>query len=562
MATRPGDRRAQAALAAATMVLLLAGLGATDLWAPDEPRIGQISEELRSMQHGAAGLVLLHANGQPYTQKPPLYYWLAAGFGALRGAFVGEWAARLPSALAGLACVWGTVAFGRSLFGDLRVALWSGALLLTVFRFAHLARRAQFDVLLTLLEGAALFAFWRIETGQGKRTTNLVALHAALGLALLTKGPVGLLPFLGIAAYLVWEKRGRELRALLPPWSLGLSLLPAALWGGAAIALAPDGFVDEAIGRNLIGRFFGGASHARPFYYFALQFPLDFLPWTLLWPLAAASVWPRVRTTAPQGRERRGLRLLLAWIGVCLVFFSLSTGKRGLYLLPIFPATALLCAHTLAARLRDGPPLRVAAVTTAAVAAAVAGLGLWIAATGPVAVPNNPGFEVPVAFGVVVAALALGTLAIQSALGRRHVAREWNWISTIAALVALYAAVFWQLYPAFNEAKSPRPVARAALSRSAPNAPIGVFDQRALVEAVAYYAQRRVVHFSEPEAAVAFLDPPGRVLILRAKNLTRLQNAGSLQVETSIRGGRRELIVVRSKPPDNGSPKASTERVH
>ena len=85
-------------------LLLLPYLGQLDLWAPDEPRYAQISEEIRALEHGPRGLALLHLNGQPYTQKPPLYFWLAAGFGSLNG-HVDHWSARLPSALAGIAII-------------------------------------------------------------------------------------------------------------------------------------------------------------------------------------------------------------------------------------------------------------------------------------------------------------------------------------------------------------------------------------------------------------------------------------------------------------------------
>jgi 4-amino-4-deoxy-L-arabinose transferase-like glycosyltransferase len=65
--------------------MLFFRLGATDLWAPDEPRFAAMAEELRSFEHGPAGLVVLHLNSAPYTQKPPLYYWMAALLGQVPG---------------------------------------------------------------------------------------------------------------------------------------------------------------------------------------------------------------------------------------------------------------------------------------------------------------------------------------------------------------------------------------------------------------------------------------------------------------------------------------------
>lgn len=557
MTTRDRDQRAAWALAAAATLLLLVGLGWTDLWAPDEARIGQIAEELRSMRHGAPGLVLLHANGEPYTQKPPLYYWLAAGFGSALGE-VTEVAARLPSALAGLACIAITVVFGRALFADPRAGLCAGALLLGVFRFAHLTRRAQLDPLLSLFEVGALLAFWRIESGRGSRLQNLVALHAALGLAVLTKGPVGLLALAGIAAYLVWEGRGRELRALLPVWSPLLALLPALLWLAGASLLAAPGFFGEAVVDNLFGRFVAGSSHARPAYYFAIQFPLDFLPFTLLWPLALTVVWPRLRGPAGSGDrkdpERGALRLLVAWILVCLVFFSLSAGKRGLYLLPIFPATALLCGYALALRLREGAALRGAFAVATAVAGLLFAAGVWLGSSpSGVEVPNNPGFVVPASFGWALATIAGLSLLLQAGLLRLGSGPQRRLAAWWAAVVALYASVFWLAYPAFDEQKSPRPVALAALAQSHATAAIGVFDQRALVEAVAYYADRKVLHFMEPAEALDFLAEPGHALIVRADKLDRLRSSGRIQVLDSLRAGRRELLVVGGSPEQRRS---------
>ncbi len=114
MTAESGGRLHIAGVLAAAALLLLPGLGSTDLWAPDEPRYAQVAEELRSMEHGLPGLAVLHLGGEVYTQKPPLYYWLAAGLGAAGGGRVSELQARLPSALAGIASVLVTGAPRRS----------------------------------------------------------------------------------------------------------------------------------------------------------------------------------------------------------------------------------------------------------------------------------------------------------------------------------------------------------------------------------------------------------------------------------------------------------------
>src|SRR5439155_947033 len=117
---------ARVALLAAAAVLLLLRLGALGVSAPDEPVYTEMAEEVRSFEHGPTGLVLLHLNGKPNDQKPPLYYWAAALFGA-PGGRVTETAARLPSALAGIGCVWLVLQIGTLLFSRRAALDSSGA---------------------------------------------------------------------------------------------------------------------------------------------------------------------------------------------------------------------------------------------------------------------------------------------------------------------------------------------------------------------------------------------------------------------------------------------------
>lgn len=337
--------RARQVVLLAAVVLALAQLGATDLRLPDEPRYALVAEELRSFEHGMRGLAVLHLHGEPYTQKPPLFYWLAAAAGAPFGG-VSEFAARLPSALAGVATVAIAMAFG-TLLGGRAVGTLAGILLVTTIDWSWRARAVQLDTLLAACETAALLAFWRIEAQVGTRRSNVAWLHGALGLAVLAKGPVGfVVPLLAIAAYLAWERRLRELPSLLPPWGLALSLGPALVWLATAVALAPAGWFDVAVVENVLDRIGTGAAHGRPFYYYLEKFPLDLLPWLLLLPLAIAIGRRALAATAHDG-ERRAWRFLVAWIATSLVFFSLIAAKRLRYLLPIEPAFALLFALAL-----------------------------------------------------------------------------------------------------------------------------------------------------------------------------------------------------------------------
>jgi 4-amino-4-deoxy-L-arabinose transferase-like glycosyltransferase len=521
-------------------IVLLSGLGSVDASGPDGPRYLQVAEEMRSMEHGAGGLLLLHLNGEIYTQKPPLYFWLAALFG-LPTHRVTEFAARLPSALAGIAVIWLTLHLGSRLFGGFTGVL-GAALLLSVFEFGHLARRVQLDVLLALFEMGALVAFWWLDRGLGKRRWQLTLMHGAMGLALLTKGPVGfLLPFLTILAYLVWERRARDIAGLFLSWRLILSLGPALGWIAAALALAPASFAGEAVGTNLIGRFFAGTSHARPIYYYLYQFPLDFMPWTLLWPIAYLVGRRQIFTAAERGGDpetRRAWRFLLSCVAVSLVFFSVSAGKRGLYLLPAFPAMALVCADSLVRTLSGRAGV--------AVEAALAGLAGYA-----IALPDSllAAVRSPLlaSFGFAVIAALAGGFAAWIVLQRNRA--PVIFLPGVAIIVALVIelSVFLLLYPALEPITSPRPIALSAASITEPGDPIGLLGNRAMIGGLVYYADRSVTRLSTPEDVRGYVDAGGKAIVVKTRKLKRVEEVTPFEIVSRSRTGRREVLVVTPK---------------
>jgi 4-amino-4-deoxy-L-arabinose transferase-like glycosyltransferase len=532
--------RALALLAALAALVLLPGLGRLDLWEPDEPRIAQVADELLSFEHGSAGLVLLHLNGEPYTEKPPLYYWAVATLAAPAGR-VHERAARLPSAVAGVAAVVLTAAFGARLLGAQAGAL-GAALLLTSWEFAWLARRAQFDVVLALFETLALVGFWRLDRGLGGRAANAALMHGAMGLAVLTKGPVGMLvPLFVVAAWLAWERRLRDLRRALPLPALALSLGPGLAWLAAAVAAAPSGFLSEAVGENVFGRFFSGTSHERPFYYYLYQLPVDALPWTLLWPSVWLAARRQIFVPAADAARRSAWRFLLAWVGASLAFFSLSSGKRGLYLLPAFPALALLVADALRLVAAGGGGTlprwipRLAAGVGAA--AALGAVGLAVArAAGEVAVPVA--FAAAVALGVAATALAWRRL-------RAPVPRV---AALVAGALAIELAGFHLLLPAQERDKSPRPIAEAVAAATRPDERVGLVGDAQKLAGIAFYGRRRVATLDTAGEVRAFLAAGGRVLVGRSRKFDRVTEVTNYEVIATLRGEDREWIVARARP--------------
>lgn len=550
----------RALLVGAAALLLFGALGNLEASAPDEPRYLQISEEVRALDRGPRGLVLLHLNDEPYTQKPPLYYWLAAAVGAAQGR-VTEFAGRVPSAAAGVLLVWLTASLGARLLGG-RAGFVAAGLLLTTYKFAFLARRVQLDPLLALFETLALAAFWRLDRGIGKASLNAVGLHAALGLAVLTKGPVGfLVPTLIVSAYLAWEGRLRDLVRAFPWWGLLLSVAPGLVWVSAAVALGPSGFAADAIWQNLAGRIFDGAPHGQDPEYYLSRLPIDFLPWSLLLPTAALGAWRTLRDSTATPETQRAWRFLVAWVTASIVFFSIPAGKRGLYLLPAFPALALLCAGALerwlAGRARAPKRLVLFACLVGILFAFVGALALQLGSGAPLpALFKSPwlgrwlrpgdladiDLNLLRSFGLTLfGAIVVGAVAWVALLRARSSALRFVLVPISLAYTALFAT-FAQLLPAIDKMRSVKPIAEAADAQTPAGQAIGLYDEHNLVGGLAYYAKDPIQELATPQEVAEFFEKSrGRVVVAKAQKVEGVTLGKEV---AGFRSGERRIVLI------------------
>jgi len=334
------------AVLVAAFVVLTANLGGYDLWPPDEPRFGQVAREM--MQSGNP--FALTINGEPYKEKPPFLFWLITLISFPYGD-VTESTARVPSALAALLAVFFTYRLALRLYG-VRAAVCAGFVLITTALFWWEARSVRTDMLLTGCLSAALYAFWmRHETKSGKW---LIAFYASICAAVFAKGPPGVVFPLLLAITFYWGRRD-ERRALKLHWGLLAIAAVIAIWIIPAYMMAAPSpgapaqnlGLAENLYRQTIGRFFMGVSKARPPWYYLENLPLNLFPWTLFLPWVIWFTWKR-------RRENDAMRLLLCWIVPAIIFFSISSGKRAVYLLPLCPAFAILIGYAITA-LADDP---------------------------------------------------------------------------------------------------------------------------------------------------------------------------------------------------------------
>lgn len=325
-------------LLALAAILFFINTWGYDLWPADEPRFGEVPREM--MQSG--DYFVPHCNGVPYKEKPPLLFWTIA-LVSLPVGDVTEFTARVPSGIAALLTVLFTYLLAARLF-DRRVAVWSALVLMTMNFFWSEARSVRTDMLLTACMTGALVAFWRWH--ETRRTIWLVTLYGALTLGLYTKGPAALVFPLLLIVFFYWRRKEDRRQT---HWvigiiiAMGLTLLwyiPARMMLPAETAqVAQEGVGGEAF-RQIIGRVFLGVSKAQPPWYYLFNVPAGMLPWTLFLPWILPWIWRR-------RHESDAMRLLLAWTIPAFIFFSISVGKRGVYLLPIYPALAMLTARAV-----------------------------------------------------------------------------------------------------------------------------------------------------------------------------------------------------------------------
>jgi 4-amino-4-deoxy-L-arabinose transferase-like glycosyltransferase len=361
--------RAALVLLALVLGLLVLRLGALPLVGPDEPRYARVAVEM----HRAGEWVTPTLAGEPWLEKPPLYYWLAGGAFSLLGET--EAAARVPSVLAAVLLVFATALVGARLYGS-AAGLHAGfAAGLSVLPFVY-GRAASMDMLLaaTATVATGLVAL-RILGVAGRLSIAFGAAFA--GLAVLAKGPLGLLlPGLVVAGYLLATREGRWLREIVSPLPIAAFLVVAAPWYTAISLDQGRRFLDVFILDHNVERFTSTIHHhPGPVWYYLPVLLAGLFPWSGL-------VVPAVWRTSP--RASRTDLFLLLWLALPLLFFSLAGSKLPGYVLPCVPPLAILVgrfADRLVAE-RGSPEAylsgRVAALVGLVLAALVATAPAWL----------------------------------------------------------------------------------------------------------------------------------------------------------------------------------------
>lgn len=334
-----GSYARPALLLALCALLFFLGLGTLGLTDRDE---GSNAEAAREMVE-SGDWVTPTLNGVPRFAKPVFTYWLTSGSYLAFG--VSELTARLPSALFGIALVLMQYAFASRILGP-ATGFRAALMLLLNIEILAIGRMVLTDMVMMFFTTLSIFCFFLAMWGEGKAKRWYWGFYAGMGLATLTKGPVGVLvPLLAILPYLWLTRRWRDtLRECRPLAGTLVFLAVATPWYTAMFLLHGAGYADSARGDTLT-RFFsiiGGHGGTVLFYIPILL--LGFFPWSGFLPAALVQALRGSRSASAQDPQRHLQILCGVWIVAVFAFFTLSSTRLPHYIAPLFPAAALLVA--------------------------------------------------------------------------------------------------------------------------------------------------------------------------------------------------------------------------
>ena len=545
-------------LVVSVFLLFFLDLDGYDLSAPDEPRFALVAREMIQNGHW----LLPHRNDRAYPDKPPLFFWSIALVSLLQGGTVDAFSARLPSALAAalilLALYFWIGPRTREQRFQAEITLM---VLMVSVRFFLQAHMAQIDMLLCLFTTMALIlGFNHFHTDRNRQFW----IGTCMGLAILTKGPVGYLIPAGSFLVYAWML-GKGGRRRYPTKALLWGLVPPLLWLGALVAEVAvthqwDYFYDLVFRQTLV-RYLNPWHHYKPFYYFLQVILYDFFPWSPLLLLALPTSLKRLR--ALEEKEKFAWAVIL----FTLVFFSLSKGKRNLYILPLYPFAAHVVGVRLAQALQAGrfSPSNRLGLGVVALALAAFSLGLVLVTGGFVAVAIPEGLPVLPTRAFMGMGIVLLILALVFVLGLTCNLVKTSLVAAVLSMFYINIFFFQMVMPWVDPYRSPRTFVERATAlmetQSTEPIPLAMVDYRSAYRFYGTYPIDELKTAEEapnpdlPSPAQWFADHPNGWLIIREPDLHQLEPSlqKNLVVHYRKKVGRgTSMLLVR--PRDSAVP--------
>ncbi len=461
-----------------------------------------------------------YKNGEPYSHKPPFMFWMFHAGWAIFG--VNDWWPRLVLPLFSAGALGLTFLLARRLWpGHRGLGGQATLILVSALLWIIFSTSVMFDVMLACWVLVGMHGI--LMAAEGKKR-GFVLLGVAIGLGVLTKGPVILLNLLPITVLALWWQPGLA-------WKRWIGGVLLAVLLGAAIALAwaiPAGMAGGEAYRNAIfwgqtaDRMVDSFAHRRPFWWYLPLLPVLLFPW-FVWP----GLWKALAHHKKSGLDR-GTRFCIAWIVPVFVAFSFISGKQPHYLVPMFPAFALLAARVLHDRASSG-------IGLPSLLAVLLGGALILAGSGKIAALHTQVVELP---PIWPGATLVGvTLLLWLAAGRR--------VQPVVALAVLGAVTLILLQLAAARSIEPlydiKPMAQAIRQAQS--------EGRVVANVATYHAQYQflgrleapLVQLREYELAPWMKAHPEELLVIYLKDTESLPTIPA-RFKQAYRGGAVVLV--------------------
>lgn len=439
--TSAGTRNAVIAIAVVLLLAWFASLELRGLFIPDEGRYAEIPREMLD----SGDWVTPRLNGLKYFEKPPMQYWLTAASFAVFGE--DEWTARLPSTLLGFLAVVMTTFTARRLWGA-RAVLTTAVVLGSSWAYYLSGQYLTLDIMLSAFLTFALCGFLLAQQADAtdrQRGRWMLFAWASCACAVLSKGLIGVaLPGLAFVVYSLVGLDFARWRRLELVRGILLLLAITLPWFVLVQQRNPE-FFEFFFIREHFQRF-SSSEHSRlgEWWYYAPILLIGLMPWTPLFVRQWQGAKPAAAQVATPSRDRafRPVLFCAVWTVSIVVFFSVSQSKLPAYVIPVFPALALMLGQRAA--LEDTIGLRWSAITLAVLGAllfaATTQLGRW---SKFVEIGADSAAALPMIYAATASLLIGGLLAL---LLLRRAQQLWAVLALVVASFSFWMCSFLFLH--------------------------------------------------------------------------------------------------------------------
>lgn len=321
-------------LLVACFVLFWWRLGTLGLIDPDEPFYALTAKEMVQMNEW----FVPHIFGHPQFEKPVGYYWMVAACYKVFG--INEFAGRFPTAVFGTLIVFLVYFFTASWWNE-RAGFLSALVLASGLEFTVMSRLMLTDIALAFFIAASLFSYW-LALHEERRKNLWILLHFVfVGLAVLTKGPVGWMTgAMATAAFLLVTKRSYPFRGRWFWISFGTYLLIALPWYLFMLSKFGWPYFNEFFIHENLGRFWK-AEHPTndKAYYYLVILAVGSLPW-----MPMLAMWVKRAIRDPRDEQ---MTFLWCWLWTSFIFLTCVASKLPSYIFYLFIPLAMCVGKTI-----------------------------------------------------------------------------------------------------------------------------------------------------------------------------------------------------------------------